>query len=90
LTDLKTTVRPQEDSEGHQKGICLQWHRSMFPPYLRLCARPIANKSRKVNDEKVGDVIQLQGDQRNNIRTFLTDKKSGLAIDSNSVQVHGF
>jgi len=57
---------------------------------LKVIKKEFACNGTVVNDEKVGDVIQLQGDQRNNVRTFLTDKKAGLAIPSESVQVHGF
>ncbi|KIW04139.1 translation initiation factor SUI1 [Verruconis gallopava] len=57
---------------------------------LKVIKKEFACNGTVVNDEKVGDVIQLQGDQRTNIRTFLTDKKSGLGINADSVQVHGF
>jgi translation initiation factor 1 len=43
-----------------------------------------------VKDEKAGDVIQLQGDQRNAIRDFLVDKEKGLEIDPKMIKVHGF
>jgi hypothetical protein len=40
-----------------------------------------------VNDEKAGDVIQLQGDQRNSIKDFLIDKEKGLDIDAKTIKV---
>jgi translation initiation factor 1 len=36
------------------------------------------------------DVIQLQGDQRNKIKEFLTDKDNGLGLDEKTIKVHGF
>lgn len=41
-------------------------------------------------DDKDGEVIQLQGDQRNKIKEFLTDKEKGLGLDKKIVKVHGF
>lgn len=38
----------------------------------------------------MGDVIQLQGDQRNKIKEFLTDKDNGLGLDEKTIKVHGF
>ncbi|KAH8900129.1 translation initiation factor [Thozetella sp. PMI_491] len=38
----------------------------------------------------MGEVIQLQGDQRNKIKEFLTDKGNGLGLDGNTIKVHGF
>lgn len=43
-----------------------------------------------VHDEEMGDVIQLQGDQRNDVRSFLIDKNEGLGLDSNTIKIHGF
>jgi hypothetical protein len=40
-----------------------------------------------VNDEKAGEVIQLQGDQRNAIKDFLVDKEKGLDIDAKTIKV---
>ena len=38
------------------------------------------------DDEKMGQVIQLQGDQRSKISTFLTDN----GIEKTTIKVHGF
>lgn len=43
-----------------------------------------------VNDTEMGDVIQLQGDQRKDVQEFLTDKKEGLELDAKTIKVHGF
>ena len=41
-------------------------------------------------DSKMGDVIQLQGDQRAKIKDFLTNKDEGLGLDAKTIKVHGF
>lgn len=43
-----------------------------------------------VNDTEMGEVIQLQGDQRKDVQDFLTDKKEGLELDAKTIKVHGF
>ncbi len=43
-----------------------------------------------VNDTEMGEVIQLQGDQRKDVQEFLVDKKEGLELDAKTIKVHGF
>lgn len=43
-----------------------------------------------VNDSEMGEVIQLQGDQRNDVQQFLVDKVEGLELDPKTIKVHGF
>ena len=43
-----------------------------------------------VNDDEMGEVIQLQGDQRKDVQEFLIDKKEGLELDPKTIKVHGF
>mgnify|MGYP005988625469 CR=1 FL=1 len=38
----------------------------------------------------MGEVIQLQGDQRKDVHEFLVDKKEGLELDAKIIKVHGF
>lgn len=38
----------------------------------------------------MGEVIQLQGDQRKDVHEFLVDKKEGLELDPKTIKVHGF
>ncbi|KAK0633674.1 translation initiation factor SUI1 [Immersiella caudata] len=38
----------------------------------------------------MGEVIQLQGDQRLKIKEFLTNKDEGLGLDEKTIKVHGF
>jgi hypothetical protein len=40
-----------------------------------------------VNDSEMGEVIQLQGDQRKDVQEFLTDKKEGLELDAKNIKV---
>lgn len=40
-----------------------------------------------IEDEKVGQVIQLQGDQRKNVAAFLTDNK---IVKKDHLKIHGF
>ena len=35
----------------------------------------------------MGEVIQLQGDQRKDVQEFLTDKKEGLGLDVKTIKV---
>lgn len=43
-----------------------------------------------VADAEMGEVIQLQGDQRKDVQEFLVDKKEGLELDPKTIKVHGF
>lgn len=43
-----------------------------------------------VADSEMGEVIQLQGDQRKDVQDFLVDKKEGLELDPKTIKVHGF
>lgn len=36
----------------------------------------------------MGEVIQLQGDQRKDVQEFLVDKKEGLELDSKTIKAH--
>jgi len=56
---------------------------------LKVIKKQFACNGTIVADEKAGDVIQLQGDQRNAIKDFLVDK-NGLDIDAKTIKVHGF
>jgi hypothetical protein len=38
----------------------------------------------------MGEVIQLQGDQRKDVQEFLTDKKEGLELDAKTIKVRKF
>jgi translation initiation factor 1 len=40
-----------------------------------------------VHDDEMGEVIQLQGDQRKHMQDFLTDKEDGLELDPKTIKV---
>ena len=48
---------------------------------------PLACNGTIVNDTEMGEVIQLQGDQRKDVQEFLVDKKEGLELDAKTIKV---
>lgn len=48
---------------------------------------PLACNGTIVSDTEMGEVIQLQGDQRKDVQEFLTDKKEGLELDAKTIKV---
>ncbi|KAM0090375.1 Eukaryotic translation initiation factor eIF-1 [Aspergillus fumigatus] len=57
---------------------------------LKVIKKKFACNGTIVNDSEMGEVIQLQGDQRKDVQEFLTDKKEGLELDAKTIKVHGF
>ncbi|CAK7200834.1 Eukaryotic translation initiation factor eIF-1 [Sporothrix eucalyptigena] len=57
---------------------------------LAVVKKKFACNGTTIHDDDLGDILQLQGDQRRHMQEFLTDKKSGLELDMNSIKVHGF
>merc|ERR1712115_82149 len=57
---------------------------------LKVIKKKFACNGTVVADTEMGEVIQLQGDQRKDVMDFLTDKKEGLALDAKTIKVHGF
>jgi translation initiation factor SUI1 len=49
---------------------------------------PLACNGTIVVDSEMGEVIQLQGDQRKDVQEFLTDKKEGLELDAKTIKVN--
>ncbi|CAG8244464.1 unnamed protein product [Penicillium salamii] len=56
---------------------------------LKVIKKKFACNGTIVTDTEMGEVIQLQGDQRKDVQEFLTDK-DGLELDAKSIKVHGF
>lgn len=56
---------------------------------LKVIKKQFACNGTIVQDEKAGDIIQLQGDQRNAVKDFLIDP-AGLEMDAKTIKVHGF
>ncbi|KAF4624817.1 hypothetical protein G7Y89_g13354 [Cudoniella acicularis] len=57
---------------------------------LRVIKKKFACNGTVVVDDDMGEVIQLQGDQRNDVQKFLIDKKEGLELDPKTIKIHGF
>jgi len=57
---------------------------------LKVIKKQFACNGTIVSDSSAGEVIQLQGDQRNAVKDFLVDKEKGLEIDAKTIKVHGF
>ncbi|PYI02154.1 translation initiation factor SU [Aspergillus sclerotiicarbonarius CBS 121057] len=57
---------------------------------LKVIKKKFACNGTIVSDAEMGEVIQLQGDQRKDVQEFLTDKKEGLELDAKTIKVHGF
>lgn len=60
---------------------CRWWHVSLHTNRYPACNGTI------VADSEMGEVIQLQGDQRKDVQEFLTDKKEGLELDAKTIKV---
>jgi translation initiation factor 1 len=60
---------------------------------LKVIKKEFACNGTVISDSEskgMGEVIQLQGDQRSKIKEFMTDKENGLGLDENTIKVHGF
>jgi translation initiation factor 1 len=57
---------------------------------LKVIKKKFACNGTVVADTEMGEVIQLQGDQRKDVQDFMTDKKEGLGLDGKTIKVHGF
>lgn len=57
---------------------------------LKVIKKKFACNGTIVEDSDLGEVLQLQGDQRRAIHDFLIDKTEGLEMDAKLVKVHGF
>ncbi|KAL7779125.1 hypothetical protein CFE70_008628 [Pyrenophora teres f. teres 0-1] len=57
---------------------------------LKVIKKKFACNGTIVTDAEMGEVVQLQGDQRKDVQDFLTDKKEGLGLDAKTIKVHGF
>jgi len=54
---------------------------------LKVIKKKFACNGTIVADTEMGEVIQLQGDQRKDVQDFLTDKKEGLGLDTKGIKV---
>nr|POE90143.1 eukaryotic translation initiation factor eif-1 [Quercus suber] len=56
---------------------------------LKVIKKKFACNGTIVNDSEMGEVIQLQGDQRKDVQEFLVDKKEGLELDAKTIKTGG-
>ncbi|KAI4748664.1 hypothetical protein E4T50_01062, partial [Aureobasidium sp. EXF-12298] len=54
---------------------------------LKVIKKAFACNGTIVSDTEMGEVIQLQGDQRKDVQEFLCDKKEGLGLDAKTIKV---
>ena len=54
---------------------------------LKVIKKKFACNGTIVVDTEMGEVIQLQGDQRKDVQEFLIDKKEGLELDAKTIKV---
>ena len=54
---------------------------------LKVIKKKFACNGTIVSDVEMGEVVQLQGDQRKDVQDFLTDKKDGLGLDLKTIKV---
>jgi hypothetical protein len=54
---------------------------------LKVIKKAFACNGTIVSDTEMGEVIQLQGDQRKDVQEFLCDKKGGLGLDAKTIKV---
>lgn len=54
---------------------------------LKVIKKKFACNGTIVTDQEMGEVIQLQGDQRKDVQEFLIDKKEGLELDAKTIKV---
>ncbi|KAK0723775.1 translation initiation factor SUI1, partial [Apiosordaria backusii] len=54
---------------------------------LKVIKKEFACNGTIISDTEMGEVIQLQGDQRTKIKEFLTDKENGLGLDDKTIKV---
>ena len=59
----------------------------MIADYMRLLLQEFACNGTLVEDEEAGQVIQLQGDQRLKLKSFLENEE---IVPANTIKVHGF
>jgi len=57
---------------------------------LKVIKKKFACNGTIVNDSEMGEVIQLQGDQRKDVQEFLIDKKEGLELDAKTIKVRTY
>jgi len=84
IADVDGTERNGRKTLTTVQGLPVKFSRKKI---LTVVKKKFACNGTIVNDEEMGEVIQLQGDQRKNMQEFLTDKEDGLALDTKTIKV---
>merc|ERR1712113_1090542 len=79
-----------DTKKGAQDYIHIRIQQRNGRKTLKVIKKKFACNGTIVNDTEMGEVIQLQGDQRKDVQEFLVDKKEGLELDAKTIKVHGF
>lgn len=77
--DQKKILKVIKKKFGMSRDLCIRMSGSNAN-YILACNGTI------VSDTEMGEVIQLQGDQRKDVQEFLTDKE-GLELDAKTIKV---
>jgi len=88
----KADIKPITERNGRKTLTTVQGLPKKFDQkkILKVIKKKFACNGTVVADNEMGEVIQLQGDQRKDVQDFLTDKKEGLGLDGKTIKVHGF
>ncbi|KAI6775168.1 hypothetical protein HG530_001926 [Fusarium avenaceum] len=91
-TTLAYTIDTFSERNGRKTLTTVQGLPKKFDQkkILKVIKKKFACNGTIVNDSEMGEVIQLQGDQRKDVQEFLIDKKEGLELDAKTIKVHGF
>jgi translation initiation factor SUI1 len=92
LCDNARLTHPATERNGRKTLTTVQGLPKKFDQkkILKVIKKKFACNGTVVADTEMGEVIQLQGDQRKDVQDFLTDKKEGLGLDTKTIKVHGF
>ena len=87
--DYWTPLIPASERNGRKTLTTVQGLPKKFDQkkILKVIKKQFACNGTIVADTEMGEVIQLQGDQRKDVQAFLVDKKEGLALDAKTIKV---
>ncbi|TAQ88201.1 hypothetical protein B7494_g3505 [Chlorociboria aeruginascens] len=79
-----------QQRNGRKTLTTVQGLPTKFDPkkILKVIKKKFACNGTIVVDSEMGEVLQLQGDQRKDVLEFLTDEKEGLGLDPDTIKVN--
>jgi translation initiation factor 1 len=83
-TDLNAAERNGRKTLTTVQGLPKKFDQKKI---LKVIKKKFACNGTIVVDTEMGEVIQLQGDQRKDVQEFLIDKKEGLGLDAKDIKV---